>query len=131
MELYSPRVEQQCAAALAKEKELEEVGAEGAVFGQHAAYLVAVTRVDVEVHTALCLAEGYVDKFLGKGCVFHLADGWLGQRYDFDLSKWHVCTIFGYAVRGKNSLSLQQRNRKVSPDPKLYGYERLHQIVDP
>ena len=62
MQLDAASAEQQHASGPAEEEELEEVGPEERMLGQHAANLLAAARVDVEIDAALRLAERHSDQ---------------------------------------------------------------------
>ena len=61
MQFYLAEVQQQETVCLPKKIKTEEVRLESFVFGQHRTDVLVCGRIDVEVYTAIRLAERYAD----------------------------------------------------------------------
>ena len=63
VQFYPFAVQQQKSIGPAEKEKLKKVSFECRVFSQYTANILPVAGIDIKIHTALCLAERYVDQF--------------------------------------------------------------------
>ena len=71
MQFYLAEVQQQETVCLPKKIKTEEVRLEPFVFGQHRTDVLVCGRIDVEVYTAIRLAERHANQSFGVDYLFH------------------------------------------------------------